>query len=247
VALPVTVILHDDLAGLTASHRRRPNPLSRELSRRASVKDFLEALGIPHTEIYRLTINGSEADFSAIVGPADRIEVYGPIAPVDPTIPTRLRPEPLAELRFAVDANVGRLAGLLRMGGFDTFYDRRLPDRELAALAARERRVLLSRDLALLKRSAVVFGHLVRAALPYEQLAEIVALYGLADRLRPLSRCLRCNTPLQPVDKAEILDRLEPLTRQYFDDFKSCPDCRRLYWPGSHQEKMLNTLEKLRR
>jgi hypothetical protein len=210
------------------------------------VKDLLEAQGIPHTEIARLTINGVEADFAAIVGVDDLIEVHGPPCPLDPTLPTRLRPEPLAGLRFAVDANVGRLAGLLRMAGFDTFYERQLSDRELAALAAREKRVLLSRDFALLKRREVVFGRLIRAAQPYEQLAEVVRLYGLAARLQPFSRCLCCNTLLQPVAKEEIIDRLEPLTRQYFHQFKSCPDCRRIYWAGSHQEKMLKNLEKLR-
>lgn len=244
--MPITIILHDDLAGLTVRQSRRPQPLVLGLSRRASVKDFLEAQGLPHTEIHRLTINGTEVDFGAIVGPDDLIKVYGPPWPVDPTLPTRLRPEPLSELRFAVDANVGRLAGLLRMAGFDTFYERQLPDPELAALAAREQRVLLTRDLALLKRSEVIFGRLIRAGRPYEQLAEVVRLYGLAARLQPFSRCLRCNTPLRAVAKAEIIDRLEPLTRRYFQQFKICPDCRRIYWAGSHQEKMLKTLENLR-
>lgn len=244
--MSVTLILHDDLAGLVARQSGRLHTLVLELSRRSSVKDFLEALGIPHTEIGRLTINGVEADFTAIVGADDLIAVDGPPWPVNPTLPSRLRPEPLPELRFAVDANVGRLAGLLRMAGFDTFYERQLADRELAALAVREKRILLSRDFALLKRREVVFGRLIRAAQPYEQLAEVVRLYGLAARLQPFSRCLRCNTLLQPVAKAEIIDRLEPLTKLYFHQFKSCPDCRRIYWAGSHQEKMLQNLEKLR-
>lgn len=243
--MTVRVFLHDDLGELAASHRRRPSPLERELARRTSVKDFLEALGIPHTEIARLLINGAEADFAAILGADDLIEVHGPQWPVDLSLPTPLRPQPLTELRFAVDANVGRLAGLLRMGGFDTFHQRQLPDPELAALAAREKRVLLTRDFALLKRREVVFGRLVRAADPFEQLAEIVGLYGLAGRLQPFSRCLRCNTPLVAVAKAEVLARLEPLTSKYFDQFKTCPDCRRIYWAGSHQEKMLRTLERL--
>lgn len=242
--MPVTVILHDDLAELPGC--RRPVPLARELTRRTSVKDFLEAWGIPHTEIGGLTINGVATDFAAIVTPDDLIEVHGPVSPVDLTQPTRLRPEPLPGIRFAVDANVGRLAGLLRLAGFDTFYDHHLSDPDLAALAVREQRLLLTRDLALLKRKEVVFGRLVRAAQPYAQLAEIVGLYGLADRIEPLSRCLHCNSVLRPVAKAEISDRLEPLTRLYFDHFTLCPDCRRIYWAGSHQEKILKNLETLR-
>jgi len=244
--MPVTVILHDDLSKLTARQRRRPQPLILELNRRTSVKDFLEAQGLPHTEIYRLTVNGEEVDFSAIVEESALIEAYGPPVPVDLTVPTRLRPEPLPAPRFAADANVGRLAGLLRLAGFDTFYAPDLPDLELAELVARERRLLLTRDLALLKRKEVVFGRLVRAAKPYKQLREIIDLYGLADSLQPLSRCQHCNGVLVTVAKEEIVDRLEPLTRKYYDEFKLCPDCRRIYWAGSHQEKIMNKLEKLR-
>ena len=244
--MPVTVTLHNDLARLTAAHRRRPQPLVLELTRRTSVKDFLEAQGIPHTEIYRLLINETEADFSAIVEPADRIEVFGPPVPLDLTLPTRLRPGLRSGLRFGCDANVGRLAGLLRLAGFDTFYRRELPDGELAGLVVREGRVLLTRDLDLLKRKEVVFGRLVRASAPDEQLREIINLFGLAALIQPLSRCLHCNAVLQPVAKEEISQRLEPLTRKYYDEFKICPGCRRIYWPGSHQERILQKLEKLR-
>jgi len=244
--MPATVILHDDLAGLTAGQSRRPRPLVLEVTRRTSAKDFLEALGIPHTEIHRLTINGVEKDFAAIIATDDHIEVFGVPVPVDLTVPTLLRPETLQVLRFAADANVGRLAGLLRLAGLDTFYDKDLPDEDLARLASREERVLLTRDLALLKRKKVIFGRLVRAADPYRQLREVVTLYGLTDRLQPFSRCLHCNTLLVPVTKKEILGRLEPLTRKYYDDFKLCPNCRRIYWAGSHQERILKNLEKLR-
>jgi len=244
--MPVTVVLHDDLGKLTAGQCRRANPLVLVLTRRTSVKDFLEAQGLPHTEIYRLTINGDEVDFSTIVEENDRIEAFGPPVPVDLTVPTRLRPKPLpAPPRFAADANVGRLAELLRLAGFDTFYAPDLPDRELAELVARENRLLLTRDLALLKRKEMVFGHLVRSEEPYGQLREIVELYGLAGSLKPLSRCQHCNALLSPVPKEEILDRLEPLTKKYYDEFKLCPGCQRIYWAGSHQEKIMNRLEKL--
>ncbi len=245
--MPVTVILHDDLSALTAGHSRRPRPLVLELTRRTSVKDFLEALGIPHTEIHRLTINELEADFSAIVEANDLIAAFGPPVPVDLTVPTRLRPDPLTALRFAADANVGRLAELLRLAGFDVFYQRDLPDRELAELVSREQRLLLTRDLALLKRKEVLFGRLVRASEPYAQLREIVALYGLAESIQPLSRCLHCNSVLLPVAKEEIIERLEPLTKKYYNEFKLCPECRRIYWAGSHQHRILANLEKLRK
>lgn len=245
--MPVTVILHDDLGRLTSRQRRRSQPLVLELNRRTSVKDLLEAQGVPHTEIHRLTINGVEEDFTAIVGPNDRIEAFGMPAPVDLTVPTRLRPETLSAIRFAADANVGRLAGLLRLAGLDTFYDKDLHDEELARLASSEQRVLLTRDLALLKRKGVLFGHLVRAAEPYAQLREIITLFGLTSRLQPFSRCLHCNSLLQPVTKEAVFDRLEPLTKKYYDEFKLCPGCRQIYWAGSHQERILKKLEKLRR
>ena len=238
--MPTLIRLHHDLAALL----RRPHehgsvvyPVDRE----ASLKDAVEALGVPHTEVDKLLVNGREADFATRLAEGQTIDVHPPSPPLDPTQPHPLRP-PLMRLAFLADANVGKLASLLRLLGLNTAYAGEAADREVAARAAREGRVLLTRDRRLLRRSAVLHGRLLRANEPRAQLAEILTLYGLSGPFRTFSRCLRCNAPLVPVAKEEVLPRLLPKTKRYFDTFHRCPSCDRVYWPGSHHDGMLRML-----
>ena len=208
------------------------------LTRRASIKDIIESLHVPHTEIFTITTGGRELSFSHIPGAGEKISLQSFPDGVDVTRPTFLRPTPLPNVVFSVDINVGRLARLLRMAGVDTWYDPQLTEKELATRSAAHGRILLSRNRDLLQRKCITWGRLVRAEIPEQQLAEIIALYGLHRHIAPFSRCLECNALLQPVDKSAILDRLEPLTRKYYHSFKRCPDCNRIYWQGSHHRRM---------
>jgi len=230
---------------LTLLYRRIPrhNPISYPVSRRASIKDVLESLGLPHPEIGAILINGRPAAFAHRLTAGDQVEVAPLAAPVNVETPDLLRPA-LTRIRFAVDLNVGKLAALLRLAGFDTLYNPRMNDAELAETSSD--RVLLTRDRTLLMRRVVQHGHLIRYAHPEAQLAEVIKLYGLADRLRPFSRCLTCNNVLEPVAKAEILSRLQPLTKKYYDTFNRCRGCAQIYWPGSHRERMTAVLDRLR-
>lgn len=232
----------EDLPQLLKREFRGKDTITHELKRRASVKDVVEAFGIPHTEIGGLRANGREISFSHLVGNSEKIEISPLPVPVDVSTPSLLRPQPLQGITFAVDDNAGKLASLLRMAGFDTYYFNTIADRELVKIACHEGRILLSRDKDLLKHKMIVFGHLVRATIPKNQLTEIIQLYGLTEELQPFSRWLKCNDILQPVEKREIIDRLEPLTIQYDDSFTLCRRCDNIYWPGSHRERMLTML-----
>lgn len=238
------VFLHDGLDELLSRRVARGQSLNLSVLRRPSVKDLLESLGIPHPEIGLLRINGREVSFAPVVSEGDRVEAFGLRPPVDLLATSLLRPG-LNAVRFAVDVNVGKLASMLRMAGLDAFYDPGLDDVGLAEAAQQEGRVLLTRDRSLLRRTAVEHGHLVRACRPREQLAEVLWLYGLQGRLAPFSRCLVCNGLLQPVTKAEVLHRLQPLTRRYYDSFMVCLSCDRIYWPGTHRERMAEVLSGL--
>ncbi|MEW6427267.1 MAG: Mut7-C RNAse domain-containing protein [Thermodesulfobacteriota bacterium] len=219
--------------------------VSHLIHRRASIKDVVESLGIPHTEVGEVHRHERAVDFSCRVADGD-IFVVSPLRPpVDVTLPTLLRPRPLPAARFVVDVNVGRLAGLLRLAGLDTAYENTGDDPLLAAIACREQRILLTRDRRLLHRRIVEHGHYVREKVPELQLAEVVGFYGLAGKLRPFSRCLRCNGVLEPVAKEEIIHRLLPLTRRYYHVFRRCPGCGRIYWPGSHHARMAGLLASL--
>lgn len=217
------------------------------LGRRASIKDIVESLRIPHTEIGSIKHAGGELSFAHIPRVGEIITLHACPDGTDVTRPTLLRPEPLPAPVFMVDVNVGKLARLLRLAGFDTWYDPQLSEEELARQASACNRILLSRNRDLLRRKIVVFGRLVRAEQPDEQLAEIIALYNLRNVIHPFSRCLKCNSLLQAVEKSAILHLLEPLTRKYYEKFQRCPGCGRIYWRGSHHRHMLNLMETIQR
>jgi len=211
--------------------------------RRTSIKDLIESFGIPHPEIEKIAVNGKEVDFAYIVENSIRIDVFPISAYSNFFKPSLLRPNPLDFHRFVVDINVAKLASKLRQLGFDTLLPRNFDDTGLAAIAGCQRRILLTRDCNLLKRKIVEFGHLVRAASPNEQLVEIIKLFGLKDKIKPYSRCFQCNGLLDPVAKEDILPLLEPLTKKYYNVFHRCIDCKKIYWSGSHREKMDEILQ----
>jgi len=221
---------------------RAPESLWLDAGTAGAIKDVIESLRIPHTEVAQITADGKAVGFGHRPRPGQRLAVTGTCPPLDPSRPTILRPEPLDRLRFLVDVNAARLTGLLRILGFDTTCPRRLSDRELAERAAREGRFLLTRDRGLLMRRIVAHGRLLRASAPWPQLAEVVRLLDLGGRMSLWRRCPRCNGTLETVAKAEVRHRLPPLTAMFHNRFHRCPDCRQIYWPGSHTERFLHRL-----
>ena len=211
----------------------------------ASVKDAIEALGVPHTEVGLILVNGEPAAFSSLLQEGDRISVYPvfrrfPLGPL-----THLQPRSKGEIRFVLDTHLGKLAAYLRMLGFDSLYRNDCQDAELARISADQHRTLLSRDRGLLKRSMVTHGYLVRETEPAKQLVEVVERFDLSTWFAPFQRCLHCNEPLRPVAKELVNDRLPPDTRQRYDQFHLCPECGRIYWKGSHYQRMKALIERM--
>ena len=131
------------------------------------------------------------------------------------------------------------------MLGFDTVYRNCFLDAELARISAREHRTLLTRDRGLLKRSAVTHGYWLRETDSRAQLAEIVHRFDLAVAIRPFTRCMACNGVLRIVEKSDVRWELPPRVAEAFDDFRQCPDCRRVFWRGSHYRRMQDWIEQL--
>jgi uncharacterized protein with PIN domain/sulfur carrier protein ThiS len=204
----------------------------------STVKDTIESLGVPHTEVDLILVNGESADFSRRVQPGDRISVYPVFESIDISSVARVRPAPLRQTRFVLDSHLGRLAAYLRALGFDTRYENHSADEDLARISRDEHRILLTRDAGLLKRSAVTHGHLMRETSPRLQLAEIVERFDLRRSVALFSRCLRCNTPLEEVQKESVAARLPERTRRIYNEFLTCPSCGRIYWKGSHYTRM---------
>jgi uncharacterized protein with PIN domain len=199
---------------------------------RQSIKHLAESLGVPHPEIGQVQVNGQERTLDAITEDKDRVEIH--------PLPNGLTVEPL----FILDNHLGRLAAYLRMLGFDCLYENDYDDDTLAELTEREGRILLSRDRRLLMRKAIAVGYCLRSLEPLEQLPEVIERFDLAKRIAPFHRCLRCNHLLEPVAKEDVIERLESLTRLYFDEFQICPACNQIYWKGSHYERMARLIEQ---
>ncbi len=210
-----------------------------------SIKDAVESLGVPHTEIDLILINGVSVDFSHPVEDGDQVSVYPVFEGLEIGSLVRLRPHPLREPRFVLDSHLGRLATYLRLLGFDSLYRNDYGDAELASISADEKRVLLTRDRGLLKRSLVTHGYCVRSSDPRRQVKEVVERFDLAQAAAPFTRCLRCNGLLAAVDKAEIAGRLPPNTRHYYQEFYACTNCSQLYWRGSHYQALQRLVHEI--
>lgn len=217
---------------------RRKQEFTVPCAEAATTKHMIEALGVPHTEVELILVNGESADFNRLLQDGDRVAVYPRFEAMDVTPLLRVREQPLRETRFVADAHLGGLAHMLRMLGFDTLYDNHFADDEIVAIAERDDRIVLTRDRDLLKRRAVTHGCYVHAIKSEAQLREIVERLDLARSARPFTLCLHCNAPLRPVDKASVLDRLPPRVRLRYDRFSACDVCRRVFWEGSHWRNM---------
>jgi uncharacterized protein with PIN domain len=148
--------------------------------------------------------------------------------------------------RFVADGHLGALTRNLRLLGFDVAYDQNDDDRQLLEVMTRENRALLTRDRRLLMHSIVRHGYYPRSQNPDEQAIEVVRRFKLSKMMAPFTRCLRCNAPLEEASKADIIDKLEPLTKMYYNQFRRCPNCNQIYWSGSHFPKLQKRIEKIR-
>jgi hypothetical protein len=211
----------------------------------ASVKDMIESIGVPHAEVDLILVNGESSDFTRLIRNGDRVAVYPVFESIDITPVLRLRPQPLRETKFVLDVHLGRLAGYLRMLGFDTVYSNRVSDLELVRISCDEKRILLTRDRGVLKHSAVTHGYWLRKTDSRRQVEEIVRRFDLARSLSPLTRCMVCNEPLKAASKAEVRGRVPPGTLQWCDEFRECTGCRRVYWHGSHCRRMQRWIDQL--
>ena len=218
--------------------RLRQVAFSHEMPGTGAVKDVIESLGVPHTEVDLILVNGVPVGFSHPVRDGDVVSVYPVFESFDIAGVSKVRPEPLREIRFVADCHLGRLAAYLRMVGFDTLYQNDCPDKTLAEISEREHRILLTRDRGLLKRSMVTHGYYVRSQAPRAQLEEVSARFHLAGKMRPFSRCMACNALLHQATKEEVYERLPERIREEFSEFSACPSCGRVYWRGSHYDRM---------
>jgi uncharacterized protein with PIN domain len=215
----------------------------RELRKKTSVKDAIEACGVPHPEVDLILVENKPIDFGYQLTATANIDVYPVAAPAELFLHSRLQRRD--RTRFIADGHLGKLTRDLRLLGIDVVCPRDPADRALVELSVTEDRALLTRDRPLLMHAAIRDGYYPRSQQADEQTREVIRRFELRDRITPFSRCLHCNGLLADVAKEEVFDQLEPLTKLYYETFRRCRQCGGVYWSGSHFEKLQQRLERL--
>ena len=223
--------------------KRGQRDVVRRLWEKTSIKDAIEACGVPHPEVDLIVVAGQPVGFSYQLETSVTIDVHPVSAPANLFPADRLQSRTCT--RFVADGHLGKLARNLRLLGIDVVYSPQPADGELVAISAHEERALLTRDRPLLMHAVLRQGYYPRSQEADEQTREILIRFGLRDRVAPFTRCLHCNGLLAPVTKAEVFDQLEPLTKIYYETFRRCGKCGRIYWSGSHFDKLQARINRL--
>jgi len=217
---------------------RRQRSFEQRFDGSPAVKDLIEGMGVPHTQVDLILVNGVSVGFGHRVQDGDRIAIYPVFESLDLAPLQRLRPAPLRETRFLLDAHLGRLAKALRFLGFDSAYEAGVADDELIARARSEHRIILTRDRELLKARTVTHGYWLRATDTRQQLLEVLDRFDLRRDARPFSRCSVCNGELIAVDAREVAPEVPPHVRDSSSEYFRCNGCGKLYWQGTHVPRL---------
>jgi uncharacterized protein with PIN domain len=211
-----------------------------------SVKDTIEAIGVPHTEVDVILVDDRSAGFDYLLQGGERIAVYPVFERYDVSPLTRLRPEPLRVTRFVADVHLGALARHLRLLGFDTTWERDLADEAIVGVARDEQRIILTRDRGILKNGRVTHAYWLRSTDPLRQLEEVVRAIDLGRDIDPYTRCMECNGELQSVERAAVARSVPLQVFLVYREFRQCRRCHRVYWKGSHVKRLDKIIERAR-
>jgi len=210
-----------------------------------TVKDAIQSFNIPHTQVDLIIVNSKSVGFDYLLRPDDNVSVYPVFESLDITPLNRLRAKPLREPAFILDVHLGKLARMMRMAGFDILYRNDLEDDEIIEISVNKHRIILTRDIGILKHNAVTHGYWMHNTDPDKQFTEVLRRFDLKRDIKLFSRCLKCNGTLVEVSKEEVLERLPECVKNNFDEFWQCSSCGNVYWKGSHYDRMKEKIVEL--
>jgi len=225
--------------------QKRKTDFALTFNDKRSIKDAIESLGVPHTEIDLILVNGKSVDFNYILQDQDRVSVYPVFESLNIADVTHLRKLPLRRTHFIADINLGKLAKYMRVLGLDLYFDPMLSPREIVEISNKENRIILSTSRKLLKFKDVSHGIFVRPGTTVQQIKQIIDYLDIKDVVAPFTRCLQCNSLLDTVPKEQILDRIPPKTREHCDAYVLCRSCDKIYWQGTHCIQMQKVVRQI--
>lgn len=225
---------------------RKKKRFTHDFFNRTSVKDLIESLGVPHTEVDLILVNGKSVNFKYLIHDGDDISVYPVFESFDITEVQHLRPKPLRKPKFVADVHLGRLTRYLRMMGFDVSYKNNFDDDEIVRVSLKEKRAILTKDRGILKRRDVTHGFWIRSTKVEEQAKEVLSRFDLKKEIKEFSRCIECNDSLKSIKKETIIKQLPPKVAAAQNEFYKCPSCNKIYWKGTHYQQMLSFIKSLK-
>lgn len=227
------------------SEEKKKKRFAHQFIDRTSVKDLIESIGVPHTEVDLILVNGKSVNFKYLINDEDDISVYPVFESFNISNVQHLRPKPLRKPKFIADVHLGRLARYLRMMGFDVSYENNFDDDEIVRISLKEKRAILTKDKGILKRNEVTRGYWIRSTKVEEQVKEILDRFSLQNEIKEFSRCIECNELLKSIKKEIIINQLPPKVAQSQNEFMHCPSCKKTYWKGTHYQRMLTFIRGL--
>jgi uncharacterized protein with PIN domain len=240
----VDIFFHGELIDLLPLKKRKEN-LTVEWKGKRSVKDLVESLCVPHTEVGGIQVNDQWVTFSYILTDGDRITVF----PFSTDCRTRdnplFKPEPLTHPGFICDVHLWKLARRLRLLGFDTYFNSQWDDAKLADISQKQELILLTRDRGLLIRKKVTRGVYIHNTNPEKQVKELLQRLDLYKHIAPFTRCLLCNGLLEPADmnstffKEILKPQIPHKVLEWTKEYHFCTSCQKVFWKGSHYEKLI--------
>lgn len=235
--ITINIRFYEELNDFLPLEKRKVE-ITLSIAKRSSIKDVIESLGVPHTEIDLILVNGHSVDFTYKVLDNDFISVYPMFEALDISELTHVRPLPLRNTCFILDVHLGKLAKYLRLLGFDVIYQNNFSDNIIIDRSLAEKRIILTRDIGLLKNKRVTHGYWIRHTNAKKQVAEVLVRFDLYKQCQPFIRCLECNGILAKINKHEIMQYILPKTKKYYEDFVYCEQCKKIYWKGTHYKKL---------
>ncbi len=225
---------------------KRKKSFSERIEGTKSVKQVIDAFGIPDSAVDLVLVNGHCVPFSHIIKDGDRISVYPKFESFDISTVTKLREKPLRRLDFVLDVHLGKLAKYLRLLGFNTLYHNSYSDHQIILLSEKTGRIILTRDKALLRSKQGSRGYLVKTTDPDKQIIEVIDRFDLLSSINPFSICLSCNSNVQKAEKQWVKDNISPDILSQYNEFTFCTGCGKVFWKGSHHQAMTRFIEKIK-
>ena len=237
----VQIILHDSLTDFISldTENRLSIEVNFELS--PAAKDILEARGIPHTAVFKIKVNESPQVLDYNIKNGDIIEAF----PYEMVDPDEFDPVFSSPDSFIEDGHLSKLGGYLRLMGLDTLIEKEMTEKEIISFSNKEKRMILTRDLGLLKNGSAEYGYWIRSTNPEQQLLEAFRRFNLKEQIKPFTLCMECNGELNPVDLEEVRNRVPPKVQEWCDEYQQCSKCKKVYWKGSHYDKLKAKVENV--